>query len=427
MLAEEGDNLSQRRRASADTQQKDGDNGHRDDDQIHPIIYYSSIFLILTTLLQIISSYQDAAGPIDKFAELLIPHLASMGFKSITDSNEAGIDGNICPPDSWADSSFDEKMHQRQKNVLYSPEFDPRIKISRPSLFPHCALSRWVNVKREQYTCPPGEEYVTIIQPPNIKQPDSTAGEGRIPKILHVSAQTNCLPSSIIHKLRLLIHQHISTSYTIYIHSYDAMDNFLYQREWDIYPEMKEGVLCGMEKLKVATNAAMKELKVIGNHTQHIADEISLGVRRDIWRYMILWEYGGFTMDIDALNAILAEDENTQPSYDLVIPKATNTTTTSNNTDSSTSGGYKILQKLTQQWTSTKSDALLYFINNVDKQRLPYVERIPLTDIMGSVPNHPLIYYSAKAAFRIAIWDNEVSYISASIHAVFKSPVVFSY
>ena len=52
---------------------------------------------------------------------------------------------------------------------------------------------------------------------------------------------------------------------------------------------------------------------------------------------------------------------------------------------------------------------MLYFINNVEKQRLPYVERIPLTDIMGAVPNHPPIYYSAKSALRIAIWDNEVS------------------
>ena len=164
---------------------------------------------------------------------------------------------------------------------------------------------------------------------------------------------------------------------------------------------MKEGILCGMGKLHAATMAAINELNV-GNSTQQriqIAHDISLGVKRDIWRYMILWEYGGITMDITTLHTIIDAGGKTEPSYDLAIP--------ANNTTSD--GGYNALRKLTHQWSSESRDAILYFINNVDKQRLPYMERIPFTDMMASVPFHPLIYYSAKAALRIAIWDAEVS------------------
>eukprot|EP00571_Detonula_confervacea_P001347 CAMPEP_0172322562 /NCGR_PEP_ID=MMETSP1058-20130122/46224_1 /TAXON_ID=83371 /ORGANISM="Detonula confervacea, Strain CCMP 353" /LENGTH=550 /DNA_ID=CAMNT_0013038333 /DNA_START=107 /DNA_END=1759 /DNA_ORIENTATION=+ len=371
----------------------------RDNDlSISPIFYYTSIFLIVITLLQIITSLQDQAGPMDWFAEMLIPRIASMGFKAGMDEDEFGTtDGNICPPDRWIDSTF-EQGSIKQPNGLYSAAYDPRNKVIEPTHFPHCASSRWVQLEKE-HDCPSGREYVTIILPPKSKQStDNSAGEGKIPKILHLSSPTNCLPTTTIQTLRHLTHQHISQAFTIYVHSSATMDNFLYQREWDIFPEVKEGVMCGMGKLNAVTRAAIKELKVGNNSTeqqhQRIVDEIGLGVKRDIWRYMILWEYGGITIDIDTLHTILAERGTTKTN-------AANATTDD--------GGYKTMRKLMHQWSTEKSDALLYFINNADKQRLPYVERIPFTDIMGAAPHHPLVYYSAKTALKNAILDTEKS------------------
>jgi len=388
----------------ANTQNEDGN------DTIHPLFYHTTIFLLITTVLQILTSYQlEIAGPIDWFASLLIPQIASLGFMAGVDENEVGIDGKICPPDDrWVDSAFDQKYYMKKNQKLYLPDNDQRNKQSRPSLFPHCALNRWINIESDNYNCPAGQEYVTIIHPPKVKhQSSNDPKDNRIPKILHISSPTNCLPTTTIQILHQLIHEHISQSYTIYIHSSDAIDNFLYQREWYIYPEMKEGILCGMGKLHAATIAAINELNV-GNSTQkriQIAHDISLGVKRDIWRYMVLWEYGGITMDITTLHTIIDGGGKTEPSYDLAIP--------ANNTTSD--GGYNALRKLTHQWSSESSDAILYFINNVDKQRLPYMERIPFTDMMASVPFHPLIYYSAKAALRIAIWDAEVSHLKVAV------------
>ena len=104
------------------------------------------------------------------------------------------------------------------------------------------------------------------------------------------------------------------------------------------------------------------------------------------------------TVDIEILHTILGKGGNLA----TLTNNAANTTTTDHE-------GYKTMGKLMQQWSTETGDTLLYFINNADKQRLPYRERIPFTDIMGSTPHHPLLYYSAKAALRSAVWDSEVS------------------
>ena len=423
-----------------DTNNKNNGDDEEEDEPIHPIFYYTTTFLLLTTLLQIITSYHNTTGPIDWFAGLLIPQLATMGImtgnKIHFNEDEVGIDGKICPPDDkWIDSAFDQTFMNNNNNndnsKLYSSENDPRLKLTRPSLFPHCSLNRWVHWEEGMSSCPSGQEYVTVIHPPrrrrmmkqssadNNNSQDDNNNNNKIPHIIHVSSPTNCLPKSTLQTFQRLLTQY--NEYTIYIHSSMAMDNFLYQREWDIFPEMKEGLLCGMGKLRAASLAAIHELLpnvnvVVGNNDnnnnnstkeqikEQIANEISMGVKRDIWRYMILWEYGGIATDIETIHAILSpsskEEEGTIPATNLV----NSTSTTSSTND----GGYNTLKKLIHQWYTENNDAILYFINNVEKQRLPFVERIPLTDIMGAVPNHPLIYYSAKSALRIAIWDNEV-------------------
>lgn len=103
-------------------------------------------------------------------------------------------------------------------------------------------------------------------------------------------------------------------------------------------------------------------------------------------------------MDMDTLHAILTDEGG--------IP----TPTTANTTSSTTSHhkGVNTLRKMMQQWSAEKSDAIMYFFNNVNKQRLPYKERIPLTEIMVMAPHHPVNYYSAKVLMKKAVWDDEI-------------------
>ena len=243
----------------SNNKQDESKDNDEDGEPIHPIFYYTTTFLLLTTLLQIITSYHNATGPIDWFASLVIPQLATMGIMTgkIMNEDEVGIDGKICPPDdSWIDSAFDPKLSMNSNDRLYSSENDPRLKLTRPSLFPHCSLNRWVHWEESlQGSCPSGQEYVTVIHPPrrvkqsadsNIKSQDGK----KIPQIIHISSPTNCLPTSTVQTLQRLLNQY---EYTIYIHSSMAMDNFIFQREWDIFPEMKEG-LVQVETLIICTN-----------------------------------------------------------------------------------------------------------------------------------------------------------------------------
>jgi len=365
---------------------------NNDDVPTSPMLYYASIFLIVTTLLQVLSTYQEEAGPFDWFAAMFIPRFLSLGIGGGSSDDDRGVmDGELCPSDQWLDEAF----VRAPSNGLYSSKYDPRNKVQKPSLFPHCALRRWVQLEKER-ECPEGSEYVTVISPPNIVS--EREREGKIPQIIHISSPNNCLPLATIQTLRDLVHQHISQAFTIYIHSSDTMDNFLFQREWNIFPQVKEGVLCGSGKLNMVTQLALREVKVGNNSTeqqQEIVDKISMGLKRDFWRYMVLWEYGGITMDIDTVHTILLDGSEA--------------TSLSSSNKTSHHRGYNTMRKLMHQWHSEKSDALLYFINNDDKQRLPYSQRIPLTDIMGMAPYHPLIYYSAKIALRIATWDAEKS------------------
>jgi len=374
---------------------------------IPPTLYFTTIFLIVATLLQIIASSDEEAGPFDWFAEVLIPRFLSYGIYAagIYDNHEvevdAGIDGSgrlMCPPDEWIDETFVPKKNRPTNGNLYSSTFDPRNVVTEPNLFPHCALQRWVQLEKE-YECPTGEEYVTVIYPPaQQSKEDEEEEEGKsIPNIIHLSSPTNCLPSFTIQTLRKLLTHEQHSAFTIYIHSDVTMDNFLFQREWTIFPQVKESVLCGVGKLNAVTSTVLKALKVGHNSTSASKDvvyEVSLGVKRDMWRYMVLWEYGGITMDVNALHTILGNEGG--------LSNAANNSTNDH-------GGYHTMRKLMQQWHAEESDGLLYFINNVERQRMPFKERIPLTDIMGMAPHHPLIYYSAQVAFRIAIWDNEKS------------------
>lgn len=410
---------------------------------ISPAYYYASLFLLITTLLQVVSNSRDEAGPLDRMAEVLLPKLFANLYDGGADGDGDGGVG-ICPPDEWVDGTFAvmrraaEDTGGEGPSGLYSPEFDPRKNADTPTLFPHCAISRWVEGDRNvEAVCGEGEEHVTVIRPAivtegvgtkgtSVANEDGVGGDdqdaevgGKIPRIIHLSSPTNCLPTSTVQALRDLItrthdsenhHGQQRQHYTIYVHSHAAMDNFLFQREWSVFPQVREAVLCGMGKISATVHETIKELKLDKSRkeAERMANDVALGVKRDVWRLMILWEYGGIVSDVDTVTLILTE----------ASPSSLQSGSGDNNNSSSTADlhrshfkGYRTLQTLIRQWNDETSDGLLYFYNNEDRQRMPFKERVPLTELMGFEPRHPLVYYAAKLAMKAATWDSDVSII----------------
>ncbi len=460
-----------------------------------PVIRYAIAFVLLSIVIQWIANSINRTGPIDFIEIQIFPHIVrTLGVtynygNDIKHNNDYNY-GMICPPDKWIDPAFvvEEDDSGRNDNgsnggdSLYSEKFDPRNNFAMmQSFFPHCALQRWVELGgRGSNSCPDGEVHVTVIQAPtsgnyrhngkiNVvntggggedddDDDDDDEGsntdtehedketESRIPKIIHISSPTNCLPTSTLRALSHIVesasvprtqsqklppihrhhHHHIieSQQLVIYIHSQQAMQNYLLTKEFPTFPEVKEGVLCGMGKIKAASHRAVVQLLGGGKNeeevedvveedvrrrrNQRIVDEIAFGVQTDIWQYLILWEYGGITMDISTLHAILVESDDNISSSNLDnLKNAVNLTT-------ATDSGDARLQKLMTQWwrvNETTSDALLYFISNYFEDGRSSKERIPLTTILGAAPRHPFIYFAAKSALRYAIWDEEKSFI----------------
>ncbi|KAL9178812.1 hypothetical protein ACHAXT_003943 [Thalassiosira profunda] len=352
-----------------------------------PALRYTLLFLLIATLLQVRSTSRNEAGPFDAVAERILPQLLSWGIDSVGDGPEdGGTDAMKCPPDMWVDEAF---VPQHYPTDIYSEKLDPRNKVSRPSLFPHCALQRWVQSESDA-ACPEGEEYVTVIQPPSVAKQSKV--EGKIPRIIHLSSRTNCLPTSTVRTLRALTQQDASRAFSIYVHSNRTIDNILYQKEWWEFPQVKEGAMCGSKKIEAVAHAALGGLKpeAAAAERQRMAEEIGMDVKRDLWRLMVLWEYGGVVLDAGALHDILS------------VRGAAASSTAANNSTGVGTEGHKMLKTLMRQWSSEEeADMLLYFVGNNAK------ERVPQTDIVAAAPHHALVYYAAKIALKYATWDME--------------------
>ena len=112
-----------------------------------------------------------------------------------------------------------------------------------------------------------------------------------------------------------------------------------------------------------------------------ISNEISYLIKRDVWRYLILWEFGGTVIDIDVLNSIIESDSSN-------------------------------LIKAAQDWFfgggDNDGDAFVTMMDGtVLDGTVMQQNRIAVTSVMGaSRPHHPLLYFSAKWALRTLTDDN---------------------
>jgi len=420
-------------------------------------LYFTILFLSLTIFIDTActifgdqtnnnSSSSGIGGPLQNLAEFIIPQFVKRYPTTplLFANEEIGIDGKICPPDSFLDrallSQSTSQANKVKNGITYSSDYDPRNKKSKPSSFPHCELKKWVqldhlhqkeegqrntdvsgtqhnnNASRRQ--CPKGEEYVTHIYPKQLlsHHQRKNTNKNKNVKIIHIATPTNCIPTSTISSLQSFTEHYYNNPnpqiiIAIYIHSQETIDAFLYHRVWNVFPEVKEGLLCGMAKVRFVVKKLLNGLfkPSVGDDMEasskekqqqlrkdNIANEIATLTKRDIWRYLILWEFGGTVIDLEVLQSLILTSDTTP---------ATDDTTTSP------------LINVARQWFASEwfgsissssssnnneddGDAIITMIEKDGKQR------VPLTGVMTASPNHPLLYFCAKWALKSMIGDN---------------------
>lgn len=175
---------------------------------------------------------------------------------------------------------------------LSSP-FDPRGKSLPAHISPNAELQDLVS-SHKKYSCPDGLIYVEDhILPNNITHPPGR----RIPHLLHITTKSRCMTESFAHNVNKW-KQRLGSKYSIYIHDDDAVNKFVYQKQWMEFPELKEVMAC------ITAGAA----------------------KADVWRYVMIWEYGGVYTDMDSspnkfsVDSIADEDDAFFPLEMLGIP-----------------------------------------------------------------------------------------------------------
>lgn len=318
-----------------------------------------------------------------------------------------------------ADEVFSEDFHDpRKKTIPTSANNDGISSI--------CELNKLVSLPlpRElssQASCPSGYEFHTVIGPSSAKglarKSNNSLKDGNesIPKIIHVASPTNCLPKATAQSLKDIA---TSSKYTIYIHSNFAMDRFILARRWDgVFPEVKDGAFCTAEKVKRYVQFALEEKMLdqndhnLGEHVtdpdgnvtsprddniskkerenvNNIAEEIALQSIRDIWKYLVLWEYGGVVLqDLNTLYAVLDDRNNNRGPNDKIKH-----------------------DRLLQLVSKEGQDAILFWNVGSDHNDNQQGRRVPVTQILASRPYHPLLFFTLKWALKWGMDDIPVSY-----------------
>lgn len=88
----------------------------------------------------------------------------------------------------------------------------------------------------------------------------------KIPKVVHMTSKTRCMPEDFAENLKTWLFK----DYSLYLHD-DAAVARLFSRDWPEFPLLHDAVNC------ITSGAGFA----------------------DLWRYLILWEYGGVYTDLD--------------------------------------------------------------------------------------------------------------------------------
>ena len=360
-------------------------------------------------------------GPLKSVAEFIIPQFVSRFPTTVPlfVSGEESIDGIICPPGGLLDRGLSTSLQGHEFNkegdeegIKYSLDYDPRDKKSTPSAYPHCELKKWVQLPATTQTanlsrqiCPVGEEYITHIYPKQQKKKNNKSKDTTV-KIIHIATPTNCIPTSTITHLQEFVQHYYNNpkpqiTIAIYLHSHETIDAFLHRRVWNVFPEVKEGLLCGMAKVKFVVRKVLDDILLVKSASdekdqqqqqrkERIVNEIATLTQRDIWRYLVLWEFGGTVLDLEVLQHLLVD------------------TSISSTTAKSQSALIHVARQwYAGDWFGDKADGTNRggggdaIVTMFGEEK-----RVPLTGLITASPNHPLLYFSAKWALKSMIWDN---------------------
>jgi len=167
--------------------------------------------------------------------------------------------------DLYASSSSSSSSSSNR--LKSSSPFDPRGKSLPAHPSPNADLQNLVS-SHTKYNCPEGLIYVEDhILSDNVTHPLGR----RIPRLFHITAKSRCMTHSFVANIDRW-KRTLGSKYSIYIHDDHAVNKFIYQKRWMEFPELKEVMAC------VTAGAG----------------------KADIWRYIMVWEYGGVYSDMDS-------------------------------------------------------------------------------------------------------------------------------
>jgi mannosyltransferase OCH1-like enzyme len=101
----------------------------------------------------------------------------------------------------------------------------------------------------------------------NNNSTDNTRRRRKIPRIVHTTSKSRCMPSPFLDNLSLWQN---FTNHSFFFHDDDAVDILLHQ-DWPEFPQLSKAMQCS----------------------------ISGAAKADVWRALVLWEYGGIYTDMD--------------------------------------------------------------------------------------------------------------------------------
>ena len=202
------------------------------------------------------------------------------------DQFDNSLSNNPVSSSNIISSSLSSVSHE-----YYHPN-DPRGKTLPIHPAPNYELQQLVSSHAPPYTCPNGLIYIQDhILPDNITHYDTDPTTGqltarKIPRLLHFTSKSRCMTQAFSNNLRLW-KDTLGSKYSIYIHDDTAVNKFIYHRSWMEFPELQELMSC------ITAGAA----------------------KADVWRYLMIWEYGGIYSDMDSapakftVDTITAEDD----------------------------------------------------------------------------------------------------------------------
>lgn len=121
-----------------------------------------------------------------------------------------------------------------------------------------------LTASRRRVACPEG----MIPVEDTLGDPRRTFADRKIPRILHLTAKSRCLHPELVKNVD---HWRLS-DHSLFFHDDDAVDSFLH-RDWPEFPQLKYVLNC----------------LLYGG-----------AIKTDIWRILVLWEYGGIYADLDS-------------------------------------------------------------------------------------------------------------------------------